>query len=855
MLSCSRRGAWSPAPALGPRTRPRRLSSFLSTRLENGALRVLCFPQMQAYPRCRAASSSGSGQFADRKGTAMRELLFPNQYPEGTATIKSWARPVRAAYVIPTGRRDLAIRAIASSCLTWSGTDHAFIPYDGGLNADWLEIIERYDPDCFVDLAGMPPEAREHLQASGRFVHEWQSPLDSFFTPGALLHSAALAFLEKPKPPGLMITVPKVDDTHPLYLQVLATHGILDEAHIDETLKNHGVRPGLRLADVVSLCNADCSDGLGALTGPLFPPARCLEGRGSGSFTTPIGLASKWVPRYPPSQYFGDVEEFEFDEPVEQHIGTVVVTGDPNSVSDLCLFWTIRATRPSWVEPFPLWIPLAQLKEDEAQEIVRSLVYRLDERVRAPLAETAAVHILSGTASRQRIRATLRLSMPLRIHTANFARFIPRSFRRGFQEQYEMQFRRGRGQVRRPSEQRIYHFAQFDPVAQEIEVAGYRLPQAKALKHGIFGAPWRITHTGYEGFFYPRHAKPLASLQLPSTWRALEAIFEDAGYCCAPSDKGRLAVGLLELLGSLDRLALIGSSLTYGILDKLARVKGRQAFQKVLRRIPSPLTREEADHLGGVIQAALQDQERGYIGYSEFNGALGKLAEPVLRWLLSRKVVFRGAELRCPNCRMRRWYDVDRIGSDFRCDGCQRVLPSPLEVKATNWKYRLNELWAHGYDQGVLLHLLLAYQRSRHFGVEERSSLGFYPGVDVSRIDSRDRPMELDYVEIKEGKLIIGECKVDGRDLEREQTARLAGLAQEVGCSRVVLASATGFPRKVVSQIASGLHCKLDVLEGQDLFDETPWGWRARGQRDRSVIAAEYLKYVSGWFFSGEEGA
>lgn len=788
----------------------------------------------------------------------MRELLSPSQYLDGPATITAWARPVRAAYVIPTDRRDLAIRAIASSCLTWGGTDHAFIPYDNGLSAEWLEIIERYDPDCFVDLAGMDPKTKEQLQATGRFVHEWQSPVDSFFTPGALLHSAALAFLEKPKPPEFMITVPKVDDTHPLYLQMLATHGVLDEAHIDETLKNHDLRPGLRLADVVSLSDADCSDGLEALIRSPSPPARSLAGRGSGSLTTPIGLASKWVPRFPPPQYLWGVgvDDFESDEPVEQHIGTVVVTGDSDSVSDLCLFWTIRATRPFWVEPFPLWIPLAHLKEDDAQETVRSLVYRLDERVRAPLGETAALHVLSTSASRQRIRPTLRLSMPLRIHTADFARFIPRTFRRGFQEKYEVQFRRGRGQVRRPSEQRIYHFAGFDRVTQEVEIAGHRLPQTKALKpgpRGIMGAALRITHTGYETFFYPRHAEPLMPIALPSTWRVLEAIFEDAGYRCAPSDKGRLAVGLLELMGSLDRLALIASSLIYRLLDEMARVKGRQAFQNVLTKIRPSLTDEEADHLGRAVQAALQDQERRYVAYGDFSQALGKVAQPVLRWLLSRKVVFRGAELVCSNCQMKRWYDIDRIGSDFRCDGCQRVLPSPLEVNATNWKYRLNELYAHAYDQGVLPHLLVAYHRSRHFGVEERSSLGFYPGVDVYRVGSRDRHTELDYVEIKEGKLIIGECKVHGPEVETD-TEKLATLADDLGCSRIVLATTTTFPRRAIRRLASSLRCKLDVLESQDLFDETPWGWRARGERDPSTIAAEYLKHLSGWFFRGEEG-
>lgn len=786
----------------------------------------------------------------------MRQLLSPSQYLEGPATVTSWARPLKAAYIIPVGRPDLAIRAIASSCLTWGGAGHAFVPYDGSLSPEWREVIQRYDPDHLVDLAGMPTETKDDLQTSHGHVHDWSSALDSFFTPGALLHSAALAFLEKPRPAEFVLAVPRLDDTHPLYLQVLATHGVVDETHIDETLKSHGVRPGLRLANVVLMSDADCPDGFTALTLRLSPSARSLVGRESRdpeSILTPTGLASAWCPRYPPPQHLGDVAEFEFDEPIEQHASTLVVTGEPDSVSDLCLYWTLRAHRPRWTWPFPIWLPLDHLRDASALAAIEGLAKDLWQRFPSVLRPGARpeLHVLSSTVSSQKIRANLRPSLAVTIHTGGFAKFIPRAFKRGFKEQFEVTFVQGGAQMRRPlEEKRIYSFARFDRVAHEVEVAGWRLPQSRALQRTVPLVLWHVTHSGYASWFYPRSAEPLTRLHLPPTWRALEAICEDAGYTCGPSDKGRLAVGLLGLMGSVDRLALLASSSTYKILGRMAEAVGRQAFQKTLRRIQPHLNSKEGERLEQAVQAALELQERRLVSFGELNIELGHYARPILGWLLSRQMLFRGAELRCPNCHLKRWYNIDRIGAEFQCDGCQMVSQSPLEGGSTNWTYRLNELYARAYDQGVLLHLLVAYQRSQRFGWEEHSSLGFYPGVDVLPSGSQSRPAELDYAEVKEGRLVIGECKVDGSRFGQDEAKRLATLANELHCSRVVLGTATRFPRTVTRYLGTLLCCRLDVMERGDLFDKAPRQRRATNGRDEAAQAGEYLADLSRWFFS-----
>jgi hypothetical protein len=67
-----------------------------------------------------------------------------------------------------------------------------------------------------------------------------------------------------------------------------------------------------------------------------------------------------------------------------------------------------------------------------------------------------------------------------------------------------------------------------------------------------------------------------------------------------------------------------------------------------------------------------------------------------------RRVVFRGAVLECPRCRLSGWYVIDRVGEVWRCDGCQEDFPIPLEPEKTEWHYRINELYAQGHNQGTL---------------------------------------------------------------------------------------------------------------------------------------------------------
>ena len=760
----------------------------------------------------------------------LKEILSPQGFLEGTRVVTSWTRPLKVAYIIPTGDADLAVRAIESSCLTWGGADHIFVPYAEGISDDWMKVIDNYDPDFLVDLAGMPEDEREQFNALNRFVHDWLAPKQRLLTPGALIHLAAASFLDALRPEGYRVIIPNVSQSHPLRLPILARYGSLNEAGIEEALREQGIVSITRLSDVVLTATVEFE---GVEPHTLLKPPMSLENLRPGG-----GITHTWylpqftlvrVLRGPPAQPLLPPSTPEYEEENRKHASMLLVTGGDACVSDLCLYWTLRANRPHWTDPFPLWVPLSQFQSSGGREVLDIALARAKMQRRGIPGGRDVLYVLSTSATRDEIEAAIDHPFPIEVVTEGFAGFIPPGFERGSREDYEVIFQRGRGRLRRSGEAKIYQFAEFDRVGQEIEVGGIQLPQIASLRHAVFGVPWRITQRGFHHWFYPRHVRQIIPLQLPSTWHVLESLFNEAGYKCTPSDKGRLAVGMLELLGSMGHVAILASSKLFGLLNKMAEAEGRQSFRKLLDELRLKIGRQGIEEITRLALESMPPSEhlRDTLGYSNFVETLRENAGLVLEWLLQRRIVFRGAELRCPVCGLRRWYIIDRVGSEFLCEGCQRVSSTPLKLASTDWRYRLNELYARAFDQGVLPHILLAYQRAYMNLSSEDALLGFYPGVEVSD-DSGEVAREIDYVEVRSGRLIIGECKVSGSELREEEADKLVSLANALRCHELVIATIASPPeQQIVESVERALIPDLTLYEGSDLFDRHPLGDQA----------------------------
>jgi hypothetical protein len=184
-------------------------------------------------------------------------------------------------------------------------------------------------------------------------------------------------------------------------------------------------------------------------------------------------------------------------------------------------------------------------------------------------------------------------------------------------------------------------------------------------------------------------------------------------------------------------------------------------------------------------------------------------ANLILRWLVENRVLLRGAEITCRSCKLKRWYEIGRFGERWTCDGCRQEMPIPLSFNQLPWTYRINELYAHGHDQGTVATLLTLYAMhakwSPSFAWE---GFGYHPGIKLGTRAEVPLPKdpEIDVVAVWGLRLVLAECKTsvehvkedsaDAKDLAMQLTD-LVELADYVNADRLIFACPSVFPEHV----------------------------------------------------------
>src|SRR5207244_12544110 len=102
------------------------------------------------------------------------------------------------------------------------------------------------------------------------------------------------------------------------------------------------------------------------------------------------------------------------------------------------------------------------------------------------------------------------------------------------------------------------------------------------------GLVCRSAMHGLSGFDAPRFATSLVEIGIADRRSIMEEMLRRVGYRAEISDKGRKAVGLLNLLGGAQQLFVLASSRVYQLLQEMAEIVSRQAVQSQIGR-----------HLGG----------------------------------------------------------------------------------------------------------------------------------------------------------------------------------------------------------------------------------------------------------------
>lgn len=779
-------------------------------------------------------------------------LLRASNKLDGPRAVTLTLRPPRVAYLIDPADPALALAAVEAACFEWGGRFQFLIPCppDGEPAPVWARILEKYDPDIVVDLVGADRRYLSvHEDRLGRSVFRWERPLETMALIGPLVYGPLGRWKRERSPQTAYRTL----HFHPLRGQPLALplafqFGHLERRPMDEKLRRHAAYAAARHADFLEVVQVDpgtlSRDQLAVTAAvadldPIGFPDLVRGTQGLNEFYTLPGLTREGLPTQEPPYSFGppDPEREQHDE---AYLRRIVVVGNPASVPDLCLAWNLRAQRTVTM-PFPMWVAPEWLAEPVfAQRIGMALQTRPGGLYPPPLRwDDAALHLVSASLPTGGLSATFAGAVDRVVShdETPLDRFFTDRFSVGRTRESIVSFREKVADIPLPDYRVFGDFRRDDWLGYTLSIPGYAAPPgSQAAYPRVSNSASRSAADGIAGFFYADRATD--SLLREGTndgWQLLAGATAQAGYSVAISDKGALAIALFELVDGPVGLPVLASSRVYALLRAMAEIVPRQAVQGTLRRA---LGRDLAPDEVREIVAALQSGgigggqfDRQHRDWSQLRSDLGgarEACETIATWLVERRVLFRGYELACPNCGLRRWYPIDRLADTHRCDGCQIVSSTPVPLQQLQWRYRLNEVVARAVDQGVLPHLhAVGYMRAwANAPSAGRELLGVLPGARLEPLPKSGRDsIEVDFIAIKAGRIIVGECKAAGGELSEAEVVRFAALGRHFNCSRIAYATPTDFgsiPEIIARARAASAPTHIEVWESGHLLDVDP---------------------------------
>lgn len=708
-----------------------------------------------------------------------------------------------------------------------------------GLSEQWKQLLNRLDPDqvCALGLSrpgtnsGVVNLNAPHREPAkplvdrlgdelGRLVYTEEEEPDHFFTgTSTLLHSVLSAIGDQFKPPNSdqFVLVPSVSRYSPAYLPVMARYGGVNEERLNEALNtrfSHRYWFDLNISESVRLEERNI-DNLRALAGDF---SNLLEDDEDESrvWTLPeLGLLGLNIRGSAESLFTQNRAGTREDD----HYTPIVVTGTSDSVADFALYWNLRSEH-YFAKPFPLWLPLELLENLETPGAIQAALRNVSPMVGKSRPSMEDVLIVSASTSTEELLRRLQSRYPgARIGLESLNRLFTATCEYSYTtEKTPVYFENGRASIQppKPEELKKNLITGVDNVVYEAGVDGIWIPQGEAIAWHL-GWPRFYSHDNIsrrgnlrfiEQFNKEFSGRNLLNLRTPDGWSTLSSVFEERGYAIESTPQSSASLGQLELLGGIANLKVLSSSGVRKLLRELSTRRGKD--------------REWLD-------------ERRTLKFDRFKEVLGDgVAHDILRWLVEKRIVFRGSSLKCPKCAMESWYPIDRIQELWHCDGCQEDSPTPLNLSRTDWSYRINELYARGHDQGALTPLLALYAMHIAWGTFSRQGdLSFYPGLKLKAKDGTNVPFhdpEVDLVAMQGKSLILVECKESADHLAYEEKAstdarqlgNLVTLADHLGASMVIYAAATQFPvdkSVLLAEVPSDASAEVRCLDGYDLLD------------------------------------
>jgi len=237
------------------------------------------------------------------------------------------------------------------------------------------------------------------------------------------------------------------------------------------------------------------------------------------------------------------------------------------------------------------------------------------------------------------------------------------------------------------------------------------------------------------------------------------------------SEKGRYLQGVLQLFGNV---YIAGRTFEDPFWRDVLVKMAEESITMTMKNL--------RDRFGELRGKALQSQTNNI--WWKVNKKFDELKVLELEYLLRRKVLLQGIELRCPQCGTLQWYIVDDISSEMRCDGCLFHFPLP---SSPEWSFRLNNLVRNALCKHGILAVLHALYK-----LHDESGTGmflFLPSQDIFEGNQQNPFTDLDIVVIRNGKFLIGEVKSNPAGFKPDDFYKIKVTAEDLLPDEVLLAA------------------------------------------------------------------
>ncbi|MGO8965378.1 hypothetical protein [Mycobacterium sp.] len=312
------------------------------------------------------------------------------------------------------------------------------------------------------------------------------------------------------------------------------------------------------------------------------------------------------------------------------------------------------------------------------------------------------------------------------------------------------------------------------------------LPFCHTMRRGVWHGDahyldGQITTGGEPGSF--------ATIRLPSGLEVMVALGMDRGLTLTESAPGKAAEQLIRAAGP--RLSMFAAPGAVAALGELTRGRHVSIVRRRLNQFlaePQPdectdryqLLFDRLDKAVGVPDV----EETGYMPFERLRSLLrmtAPAAQQWLRWAMAGGLVLRGVEANCAKCGQKQWRPLSEAVPALMCHGCGRKIDNPHGFNHIEYRYRASEVLLRAMSHDVLPCVLSMRYISSVLGGKQ-SVFGAYPGVEFRKPDSAKVEAEADVLVIlRNGALILGECKTSARGLKPEELEKLWTAADQVG--------------------------------------------------------------------------